>query len=105
MLVLKGGLTQVEAHQELKGTLSKDKNEILFSRFQLNYNDVEEVFKKGTILLRKPQEQIVDETVAEDEQVKEDIKKLHAKPTYEIIQVHENLIDCEAFYVKYALID
>ena len=45
-------MSHQEAHKILKGTLSKDKNEILFSKFGINYNDVEEIYKKGTILLR-----------------------------------------------------
>ena len=104
MLVQKGGLTPTEAHQELKGTLSKDKNEILFSRFQVNYNDVSEIFKKGTLLLRKLLEQEIKEDVLKNEEVKDD-KKQPQKPTFEIVQVHENLIDQEAFYTKYGLID
>ena len=51
-LVQQGGLSQTEAHKRLKGTFSKDKNEILFTEFGLNYNTVEEVFKRGTILIR-----------------------------------------------------
>nr|CAI5826054.1 unnamed protein product [Callosobruchus analis] len=57
-LVLKGGLTPVEAEKKLCGTVSSDKNEILFSEFDINYNNEPEVFKKGTILLRKKLKQI-----------------------------------------------
>lgn len=52
-LVLKGGLTNSEAEKRLCGTFSSDKNEILFSEFGINYNNEPELFKKGTILLRK----------------------------------------------------
>ncbi|CAH1980631.1 unnamed protein product [Acanthoscelides obtectus] len=52
-LVLTGGLTPAEAEKRLCGTLSSDKNEILFSEFGINYNNELEVYKKGTILLRK----------------------------------------------------
>ena len=51
-LVQKGKLSKDEAHQKLKGTLSKDKNEILFSQFNINYNNQPEVYKKGTLLIR-----------------------------------------------------
>jgi tRNA(His) guanylyltransferase len=51
-LVQKGGLSQTEAHQRLKGTFSKDKNEILHRDFGINYNQIEEIYKKGTILIR-----------------------------------------------------
>lgn len=52
-LVLKGGLTNSAADNRLCGTLSSDKNEILFSEFGINYNNEPLIFKKGTILLRK----------------------------------------------------
>lgn len=51
-LVLQGKLSPQEAHKKLKGSLSKDKHEILFAQFGINYNDVLEVFKKGTTLVR-----------------------------------------------------
>nr|ACO15695.1 Probable tRNAHis guanylyltransferase [Caligus clemensi] len=52
-LVLKGGLTNREAQERLKGTLSGDKNEILFSQFQINYNQEAQQFRKGSTLLKK----------------------------------------------------
>ena len=51
-LVQEGKMTKDEAHQKLKGTLSNDKNEILFSQFNINYNNQPEVYKKGTLLIR-----------------------------------------------------
>jgi hypothetical protein len=41
-----------EAEQRLKGTVSADKNEILFKEFGINYNNEPECFKKGTVLYR-----------------------------------------------------
>jgi tRNA(His) guanylyltransferase len=35
-----------------QGTVSSQKHELLFSRFNLNYNTVDDMFKRGTILLR-----------------------------------------------------
>lgn len=35
-----------------QGTVSGDKNEILFSRFGINYNNEPEVWKKGTVVYR-----------------------------------------------------
>lgn len=52
-LILKGGLSPNEAEERLRGTLSGDKNEILFSQFGINYNNEPDLFKKGTILVRK----------------------------------------------------
>lgn len=73
-LVLKGGMTTTEAEDALKvswtavvgfsvftcllsdlhaqGSLAKDKNEILWSRFDINYNNEPEIYKKGTVIYR-----------------------------------------------------
>lgn len=51
-MVLKGGMSNAEAELELKGTLAADKNEILFSRFAINYNDEQQVYRKGTVVYR-----------------------------------------------------
>nr|XP_053599915.1 probable tRNA(His) guanylyltransferase isoform X2 [Plodia interpunctella] len=52
-LVLKGNLSPVEAEKRLSGTVSADKNEILFKEFNINYNNEHEMFKRGTLLLKK----------------------------------------------------
>lgn len=52
-LVLDGGLTNTEAQNKLSGTYSSDKNEILFSSFGINYNNLPQMYRKGTILMRK----------------------------------------------------
>ncbi|KAL7034899.1 hypothetical protein ACKWTF_008165 [Chironomus riparius] len=52
-LVLKKGLTNVEAEEKLRGTVSSDKNELLFSEFGINYNKLPAMYRKGTILLTK----------------------------------------------------
>ncbi|KAK6522749.1 tRNA-His guanylyltransferase [Arthrobotrys megalospora] len=51
-LIQQGGMTPQEAEKELMGTLAKDKNEILFGRFGVNYNNEEEMFKKGSVVYR-----------------------------------------------------
>lgn len=43
----------MQADERLKGTLASEKNEILFSEFNMNYNKEPEQFKKGTSLVRK----------------------------------------------------
>lgn len=52
-LVLEGGKTNSEAEAELCGTFSSDKNELLFSKFGINYNNLPGMYRKGTILVRK----------------------------------------------------
>lgn len=36
-----------------QGTLSSDKNEILFKRFGINYNNEPEMYKKGSVVYRQ----------------------------------------------------
>ena len=70
----KGGLNPTEAEKQLKvgsinivkmisgnymitddlkqGTLSSDKNEILFANFSINYNEELPIFRKGTVNFR-----------------------------------------------------
>ena len=52
-LVQKGKLSNNEAQLRLKGTVSGDKNEILFSEFDINYNNEPEQFRKGTTIIKK----------------------------------------------------
>jgi tRNA(His) guanylyltransferase len=35
----------------IQGTVSSQKNELLFSRFGINYNDIDALYRKGSILL------------------------------------------------------
>eukprot|EP00917_Polyrhabdina_sp_WS-2016_P024729 GHVP01053431.1.p1 GENE.GHVP01053431.1~~GHVP01053431.1.p1 ORF type:complete len:248 (+),score=35.57 GHVP01053431.1:2-745(+) len=51
-LVNKGGFTKNEAHKKLMGTLAKDKNELLFSDYGINYSKIPEIERKGTSLIR-----------------------------------------------------
>ncbi|KAJ7875461.1 Thg1 C terminal domain-containing protein [Mycena leptocephala] len=52
-LVQQGGESTTQAHATLKGTVSKEKHEILFSRFQINYNTLDARFRKGSTLVRE----------------------------------------------------
>lgn len=58
-LVQDGGLTPNEAQKRLETMLSGDKQEMLFSEFKTNYNNLPEIFKKGTIIIKE----CVEETV------------------------------------------
>ena len=35
----------------LQGTVSSDKNELLFTQFDTNYNDLPQMHRKGTIII------------------------------------------------------
>ncbi|KAI0598998.1 putative tRNAHis guanylyltransferase [Biscogniauxia sp. FL1348] len=51
-LIQLGGMDGKEAEKFLAGSLAADKNEILFSRFNINYNNEPEIFKKGSVVFR-----------------------------------------------------
>ncbi|EGV64923.1 tRNA-His guanylyltransferase [Yamadazyma tenuis] len=53
--LVESGMTNQEAENRLIGTLSADKNELLF-KMGINYNNEPEIFKKGTIFVREPRE-------------------------------------------------
>lgn len=50
-LVLKGGMTEQQATKQLEGTVSSDKHELLHSRFGINYDQLEAMFRKGSTLV------------------------------------------------------
>ncbi|KAK4952214.1 tRNA-His guanylyltransferase, partial [Elasticomyces elasticus] len=52
-MVQQGGMGATDAEQELKGTVSSDKNEILYSRFGINYNNEPEMYRKGSVVFRQ----------------------------------------------------
>ena len=82
-LVQEGKMSKDKAHEKLKGTLSNDKNEILFSQFNINYNNQPEVYKKGTLLIRvKKQVSIRPPKKSEsenDEEMKNKIEEINKK--------------------------
>ena len=46
-------MTQTAAEEHLNGTVSGDKNEILWSRFGINYNNEPDLYKKGSVVSRE----------------------------------------------------
>ncbi|KAL7004125.1 tRNA-His guanylyltransferase [Cystobasidiomycetes sp. EMM_F5] len=50
-LIQQGGMSIKEAHACLSGSVSSQKHEILFSRFGINYNQLDVMFRKGSILM------------------------------------------------------
>ncbi|WVW80765.1 hypothetical protein I302_102751 [Kwoniella bestiolae CBS 10118] len=52
--LVKDGQSTAEANKTLQGTDSKDKNELLFSNFGINYNNLPEQYRKGSICVRRP---------------------------------------------------
>ncbi|TKA57724.1 hypothetical protein B0A53_00873 [Rhodotorula sp. CCFEE 5036] len=75
-LVLQGGRTTTQADKDLQGTVSSEKQELLFSRFGINYNTVDDMYKKGSIVIWEvetspPPRQETTEEPAEDEATEE----------------------------------
>jgi len=60
-LVQQGGQTTTKAHATLRGTFSKDKNEILYSQFGISYGNLDARFRKGSVLVREQVHEEEDE--------------------------------------------
>jgi len=98
-LVQKGNLSNQDAHNKLKGTFSKDKNEILFSQFNINYNNQAEIYKKGSLIIRLNDK--LDKNVKDDYKNKYD-KLLIDNDEYfkECIDKEKNLAICHMDVIK-----
>ncbi|KAA8651621.1 tRNA guanylyltransferase [Aspergillus tanneri] len=99
-MVQQGGMSNTDAERELQGTVSSDKNEILFKRFGINYNNEEEIYKKGSVLYR--QYQLEDtrsstghqvETEEETAPVQEQISKSQQEKLRKLRQKAQVVID------------
>nr|CAB3473761.1 unnamed protein product [Digitaria exilis] len=58
-MLVKSGKSEQEAQLSLKGTSSKDKNELLAQQFQMNYDDELAMFRKGSSVYREKEEKVV----------------------------------------------
>lgn len=112
-LVQNDKMTTEEAHKTLKGTLSDKKNEILFSKFGINYSKIEPIWRKGTTIIRVPvikqkneeigieekNEKIEESKLSDDlnktdkkKENKEKENKKEPKCKWEIVLLHEDII-------------
>ncbi|XP_053148141.1 probable tRNA(His) guanylyltransferase isoform X3 [Hemicordylus capensis] len=71
ILVQRSGLTPVQAQKRLKGTLASDKNEILFSEFNINYNNEPLIYRKGTILVWQKVNHVIKKKIKVPEESEE----------------------------------
>jgi tRNA(His) guanylyltransferase len=98
-LVNEGGRTPKEAESDLKGTLSSDKNELLFSKFGINYNSIEAVYRKGTILIHhEEQSEKMDEEFSQSSDLTNAVGDDFVQSTlrsWRIQTLHEDLISPE----------
>ena len=51
--LVQSGISKTEAEKELSKTDSGQKNELLFQKFNINYNQLAEIYKKGTTIYKK----------------------------------------------------
>ncbi|KAJ7140076.1 Thg1 C terminal domain-containing protein [Mycena crocata] len=94
-LVQQGAESTTHAHATLKGTVSKQKHEILFSRFKINYNTLDPRFRKGSILVR---EQVLEDSslditsTGEPDEPSGIRMRGRTKPRTKIVVLHEDII-------------
>jgi tRNA(His) guanylyltransferase len=91
-LVLKGSRSTQQAEEDLRGTMAAAKNEMLFSRFGINYNELPAMYKKGSIIFRAAQDHLVQNPKTGEQ--------VH-KTKYVITIAHEDIIGDE-FWKKNA---
>ncbi|KAG6826738.1 hypothetical protein H0H92_014628 [Tricholoma furcatifolium] len=108
-LVQQGGETTTQAHATLRGTVSKEKHEIMFSRFQVNYNNIDERFRKGSVLVREEIAEpavttapslsdaanVQSDDVAAGLAPKKKVKSKQAKPPTRVVVLHCDIIKDE----------
>jgi tRNA(His) guanylyltransferase len=84
-LVNEGGMSTKEAEEKLRYTVSSDKNELLFSQFHINYNRIDEQYRKGSIIVWE-----------------KEYRSDTSNRCYNHLKIlHENLID-STFWEKYS---
>ncbi|XP_054831846.1 probable tRNA(His) guanylyltransferase isoform X2 [Eublepharis macularius] len=70
-LVQRSGLTPVQAQTRLQGTLAGEKNEILFSEFNINYNNEPLMYRKGTVLVWQKVNKVIKKKIKIPEETEE----------------------------------
>ncbi|CAI2375097.1 unnamed protein product [Moneuplotes crassus] len=114
---------QAQAHEDLKGTFSKDKHEIMH-KFGVNYNNEKDIYRRGSILVRqwnatqlnkqaKKEKKRKSKEEEKKEETKEEKQDITTKKKPEIIQdkeksviiVHEDLVDKMEFYERHDLFE
>ncbi|KAJ8406052.1 hypothetical protein AAFF_G00309400 [Aldrovandia affinis] len=96
-LVLKGGLSTIQAEDKLKGTLAADKNEILFSEFNINYNKEPLIHRKGTSLIWEK----IDETTTKQIKVLNEEKEVTVTKSRKRVTAHHCDIIGDQFWKEH----
>jgi tRNA(His) guanylyltransferase len=86
-------MSTAEAQNTLKGTTADVKNNLLFEKFNINYNNIPPIFRKGSIAYRKQMDEVVKVEKGEV------IKRLRAH----IVVEHEDIIH-DGFWTAHSYI-
>ncbi|KAJ7620962.1 Thg1 C terminal domain-containing protein [Roridomyces roridus] len=100
-LVQQGGESTTQAHATLKGTVSKEKNEILFSRFNINYNTLDPRFRKGSTIIREeiPEDSQTETSTASDAAPAKHMRS-RTKPRTRTVVLHCDIIKDEFWVAR-----
>ncbi|KAM9849924.1 putative tRNA(His) guanylyltransferase [Aulostomus maculatus] len=98
-LIQKGGLSSKEAEDRLKGTLAADKNEILFSEFDINYNNESALHRKGTTLIWEKQVETVTKRMTRPNEEEKDVAVTRSRRR---VQAYQCDIIGEQFWEEHA---
>ncbi|XP_068134385.1 probable tRNA(His) guanylyltransferase isoform X1 [Hyperolius riggenbachi] len=80
-LVQRGGLTPAQAQERLRGTVAAEKNEILFSEFNINYNNEPLIFRKGSIIIKSKVKEISKKVIKLANEEKEvEVSRTRSQP-------------------------
>ncbi|KAJ1928484.1 tRNA-histidine guanylyltransferase 1-like [Tieghemiomyces parasiticus] len=81
--LVQSGVTKADAEKRLSGTLSANKNELLFTDFNTNYNDLPAMYRKGSIVVRDyVNEEYMDKATSE----------MRTRRKMRTVVIHEDLI-------------
>lgn len=75
-----------------QGTVSSQKNEMLFSRFDINYNTLDLLFRRGSIILKKPISNPSANNVPEEKDDTSIRKPAKQKRPTELQVVHDDML-------------
>ncbi|KAI0685105.1 tRNAHis guanylyltransferase [Cytidiella melzeri] len=96
-LVQQGGSTTTQAHETLRS-----KHEILFSRFGINYNNVAERYRKGSVLVRG---QLMSLDAPVDIDVTVTTKKRGSKPRTAVSLMHCDIVEDHFWSTRPSLLE
>jgi tRNA(His) guanylyltransferase len=91
--LVESGMSTTEAQDTLKGTTADVKNNLLFEKFNINYNNLPQIFRKGSIVYRKQVEEVGKKENGEV------IKRLRMR----IVVEHEDIIR-DGFWIAHPYI-